>query len=109
MREYELATVCKWIGDSPAVAAKHYAMSVDLNADFAKAVGPRTEAQQKAQQTAVCGDQLGLTSPPRPETKKPRETGVLSYPANRLQVLTNQRDGRDRIRTCEGRAIRFTV
>ncbi|HEY7088291.1 MAG TPA: tyrosine-type recombinase/integrase [Tepidisphaeraceae bacterium] len=39
MREYDLATVCKWIGNSPAVAAKHYATSVDLNADFKRAAG----------------------------------------------------------------------
>jgi hypothetical protein len=24
MREYDLATVCKWIGNSPTVAPKHY-------------------------------------------------------------------------------------
>ena len=34
MRDYDLATVCKWIGNSPAVAAKHYAMCVDLDATF---------------------------------------------------------------------------
>lgn len=39
MREYDLATVCRWIGNSPAVAAKHYATSVDLDADFRRAAG----------------------------------------------------------------------
>ena len=39
MREYDPATVCKWIGNSPAVAAKHYAMSVDLDDDFQRAAG----------------------------------------------------------------------
>lgn len=43
MREYDWQPVCKWIGNSPAVAAKHYAMSVNLNADFDKAVGPIAE------------------------------------------------------------------
>lgn len=53
MREYDLATVCRWIGNSPAVAAKHYAMSTDLDADFRRAVGLGSpEAQQKAQQKA---------------------------------------------------------
>jgi hypothetical protein len=28
MREYDLATVCKWIGNSPAIAARHYATSM---------------------------------------------------------------------------------
>ncbi|MGC8541815.1 MAG: tyrosine-type recombinase/integrase [Phycisphaerae bacterium] len=39
MREYDLATVCRWIGNSPAIAAKHYATSIDLNADFKRASG----------------------------------------------------------------------
>lgn len=43
MREYDLSTVCKWIGNSPTVAAKHYAMSVDLNADFRRASTPVAE------------------------------------------------------------------
>ncbi len=59
MREYDLATACKWIGNSPAVAAKHYAMSVDLDADFRRASGKTQgaeksaeEAQRNAQMTA---------------------------------------------------------
>ncbi len=60
MRQYDLATVCKWLGNSPAVAAKHYAVSVDLDGDFRRAAGiPETgaaEAQQKAQQSAAISD-----------------------------------------------------
>lgn len=52
MREYDLATVCKWIGNSPEMAAKHYASSVDLNADFRRASALSDNAQQKAQQKA---------------------------------------------------------
>lgn len=48
MREYDLATVCKWIGNSPAVAAKHYAMSVDLDGDFKRAAGLVAEAAEPA-------------------------------------------------------------
>lgn len=65
MREYDLATVCKWIGNSPAVAAKHYAMSVDLNADFSRAAGRVTEgqqAQQNAQQSAAGRVRQPMTS-----------------------------------------------
>ena len=51
MREYDLATVCKWIGNSPAIAARHYATSIDLDADFQRAAGMGA-AQQKAQQSA---------------------------------------------------------
>ena len=58
MREYDLATVCKWIGNSPAVAAKHYATRTDLNGDFRREAGmdSREQAQQKAQQTQAVGD-----------------------------------------------------
>ena len=46
LREYDLATVCKSIGNSPAVAAKHYATSIDLDADFRRATG--LDGPQKA-------------------------------------------------------------
>ena len=56
MREYNLSTVCRWIGNSPGVAAKHYATSIDLDADFRRAAG--AGAQQNAQQsTAISGNQ----------------------------------------------------
>ena len=54
MREYDLATVCKWIGNSPAVAAKHYAMCVDLDADFQRATGrAKGAAQNQAQYKSI--------------------------------------------------------
>ncbi|CAN5486532.1 hypothetical protein BH10PLA1_BH10PLA1_16300 [soil metagenome] len=59
MRQYDLTTVCKWIGNSPAVAAKHYAMSMDLDGDFRRAAGlgdTLTKAQQNAQQSAATSD-----------------------------------------------------
>ncbi len=77
MREYDLATVCKWIGNSPGVAAKHYATCQDLNADFRRAAGLAVEpatvekspkgqaqqkAQQKAQQSAAVDDGQAMTS-----------------------------------------------
>jgi hypothetical protein len=65
MHEYDLATVCKWIGNSPEVAAKHYAMSIDLNDDFKRAAGKiqfPNQAQRNAQQSAVSSDGQGLTS-----------------------------------------------
>lgn len=46
MREYDLATVCRWVGNSPAIAAKHYAMSVDLDADFRRASGPAPDEKE---------------------------------------------------------------
>jgi len=67
MREYDLATVCRWIGNSPAVAATHYATSIDLNADFRRAAalpdGAQQQAQQKAQQSASGRACTGATAP----------------------------------------------
>ena len=40
MAEYSLSTACRWLGNSPTVAARHYAMSVDQDADFQNAIGP---------------------------------------------------------------------
>jgi hypothetical protein len=65
MNEYGLATGCKWIGNSPAVAARHYAMPIHLDADFKRASGKISttkQAQQNAQQSAVSSDGQALTS-----------------------------------------------
>ena len=52
-----LKTVCGWLGNSPTVAAKHYAVSVDLDGDFRRACGMpeigAAEAQRNAQQSAI--------------------------------------------------------
>jgi integrase len=85
MREYDLATVCRWIGNSPAVAANHYATSVDLDADFARAAGkaaapvdPPEKAQQKAQwTTSVRGDQR-MTVQPSDSTQPLATSGVVN-------------------------------
>ncbi len=39
MRDYDLATACKWIGNTPAVAAKHYALPTRLDEDYRRAAG----------------------------------------------------------------------
>ncbi len=44
MRQYDLATVCRWIGNSPTIAAQHYATSIDLNSDFKRAAGQAENA-----------------------------------------------------------------
>lgn len=75
MREYDLKTACRWIGNSPAVAAKHYAMSSDLDADFRRAAGQNqgaVEAQQKAQQSAD-GEACPASTPNSPTNTKPPE------------------------------------
>ena len=73
MREYDLATVCKWIGNSPTVAAKHYATSVDLDADFRRAAGlDDKQAQQNAQQSPDSTRDQAMTDDER-EADKPLE------------------------------------
>ena len=84
MREYDLSTVCKWIGNSPAVAAKHYAMSIDRDADFRKAIG-RGQAQQKAQQSPSDGHGQGMTCKKGAHEKTPENKGFV----HGRQVLSN--------------------
>ena len=88
MRKFDLATVCKWIGNSPAVAAKHYAMSIDLNADFdrASAKGPvPLRTQQNAQQSAASSACQAMTSEP---AESPEATEKQSF-GNDSQKLSN--------------------
>ncbi|HAI10814.1 MAG TPA: hypothetical protein DCM28_03865 [Phycisphaerales bacterium] len=74
MRDYDLTTVCRWIGNSPAVAAKHYAMSIDLDADFRRAIGEK-KAQQKAQQSPSDGHGLDMTRELGAHEKTPEKQG----------------------------------
>ncbi|MEE8170067.1 MAG: site-specific integrase [Phycisphaerae bacterium] len=73
MREYDLSTVCKWIGNSPAVAAKHYAMSIDLDSDFRRAAGLPAKAQQNAQQTAAGVERQAMTEG-KPKSEIPQRS-----------------------------------
>jgi len=105
MREYDLATVCKWIGNTPAIAAKHYATSVDLDADFRRAAGlgdapspngaDGAEAQQKAQQSVSAGrgqavtGETGGDGEPRenPEKDNPRPLLAAGGSSSRWAIL----------------------
>ena len=88
MREYDLATVCKWIGNSPAIAAKHYAMCVDLDADFKRASKweeGAVEAQQNAQQSAASSDGPGMTSDEATNEKTLEKEGFVE-PSRALAI-----------------------
>lgn len=62
MRQYDLATACRWLGNSPVVAAKQDATSTDLDADFRRAAGLEpTQTQQNAQQTPPDAARQDLT------------------------------------------------
>ncbi|MEK6643633.1 MAG: site-specific integrase [Planctomycetota bacterium] len=74
MREYDLATVCKWIGNSPTIAAEHYATSVDLNADFRRATDTG-QAQQNVQQSPAVSGGPGRTGHPKPKHETPENIG----------------------------------
>ena len=45
MAEYDLATACRWQGNSPAVAAKHYAMVMN-DGSFERAIGDCSSLQK---------------------------------------------------------------
>lgn len=77
MREYDLATACKWIGNSREVAARHYAMSRDLDADFKRAT-ENGEAQQKTQQSVADGPRQGETSTSRTDTENPENKAFVA-------------------------------
>ena len=69
MRSYDLATVCAWVGNSPTVAANHYATAIDLDADFRRAAGLDKldgEAHQKAQVAATASDDPPMTGVEQP-------------------------------------------
>ena len=53
MAAYDLATACRWLGNSPTIAAQHYAMSTDNDGAFRKAVGEPENASCSALQNAL--------------------------------------------------------
>ena len=79
MREYDLATVCRWLGNSPEVAARHYAVSVDLNADFRRAIGPVENSGEPVVQKAVQQVQEPACISGRPERENPAFVGERTH------------------------------
>lgn len=90
MREFDLATVCRWIGNSPGVAAQHYAVSVDLNADFARAAGidappaetPNKGAPESAPKSAPDGGftpSNGVDDDLQADAETPQNKGILAF------------------------------
>ncbi len=54
--EYDLSTACRWLGNSPTVAARHYAMSTDTDGAFNRAIaGPESTPVEAAQKAAQYG------------------------------------------------------
>jgi hypothetical protein len=94
MREYDLATVCKWIGNSPTVAAKHYAVSVDLDADFQRASG---RAAQKAAQYSAQSSETECKAGNDEMQKTPENAGDCTE----LQSLQHTDVGPETIRTSD--------
>lgn len=94
MRDYDLSTACAWIGNSPAVAARHYAMSVDRDADFRKAIGldeAQQKAQQKAQQSASASDRQGEPVNPA-DGAKPLENRTVDNACQSVVSPDNTRE-----------------
>lgn len=88
MREYDLATVCRWIGNSPTIV-RHYATSVDLNADFRKAAGldagqDSTRKQAAQNPTRAMSELMGTASH---ETQKPWICEGMRYGAINIWAI----------------------
>ncbi len=60
MAAYSLSTACRWLGNSPAVAARHYAMTVDGDADLQQAISqpPAISLEAGAAKSAVKAQQF---------------------------------------------------
>jgi hypothetical protein len=52
---HDLATVCRWIGNSPEIAVKRYAIAVGLDADFRRATGWDWEDGVRGASRTRCG------------------------------------------------------
>ncbi len=79
MRQYDLSTACRWLGNSPEVAARHYATSVDLNADFRRAIGPVENSGEPVVQKAVQQVQEPACISGRPERENPAFVGERTH------------------------------
>ena len=54
--KYDLSTACRGLGNSPTVAARHYAMSTDTDGAFNRAIaGPESTPVEAAQKAAQYG------------------------------------------------------
>ena len=79
-REYPIATVCKWIGNTVAIAAKHYIQVSDHDFQRAAKAG-KNAAQNAAQSTHEKG---GIA---RQAIETPQEDGVSQ---NYIKPVTNK-------------------
>ncbi len=95
MAEYSLSTACRWLGNSPTVAARHYAMTIDQDADFQQAVGPG------AVKGAVADTGIGAQNRAA-VLQNSSNTSVIRGKAHTCTVEHIDILGRGRIRTCEG-------
>ena len=96
--QFPAHVVCQWIGNSLEVAQDHYLQVTDEH--FAK-------AQKAAQQSSA---DIGLVGKPDKVASAENEKRPgNSEPCLSVPILADSSTGRGRIRTFEGRAIRFTV
>lgn len=72
MRTYDLATVCRWLGNSPEIAARHYATSVALDADFQRATAVPEAAQNPAH--SAHDSPRNTATPDNAEPENPQRT-----------------------------------
>jgi len=102
--EFPSHVAAAWLGHSEEIADAHYRQVLD--SDFAKAAaGPSEKAAQKVTQTTPDNPGQTQTAENAESDKTPENKGNPALCA----VGGGDGHGRGRIRTFEGRAIRFTV
>ena len=76
-REYPITAVCKWIGNTVAIAARHYVQVTDD--DFRRAFGAvQQAAQSPAQQTPGTG-RKGVSEDSHPPRSSKEDQGVPTH------------------------------
>ena len=89
MAEYSLSDACRWLGNSPAIAARHYAMSTDSDGAFKRAVG---EPESKPENGPCSALQKALQYEAKPDYMEPQSEDATMQKAQYL---------RDNANTCE--------
>jgi integrase len=105
--EFPSHVAAAWLGHSEEIADAHYRQVLD--GDFAKAIaGPSNQAAQNPAQSTP--DKAGQTRTTENEPSENHSEKQENPPAFAMAGDSeNEPHGRGRIRTFEGRAIRFTI
>ena len=95
MAEYSLTTACRWLGNSPAVAAQHYAMTINRDADLQRAIAAAAPPEPGAPKSAPSAHQKAhqqgraLVCGVVPDDKKTLDNSGFSHSDAQTDTLTH--------------------